>query len=136
MVFITEMSDKNGQNRGGAREGAGRKPVFDLGQAERENIIKEVRAAAEEKGTSFGQELGALMFGGKKAEKRTRLAAMQLYVRDVLPKVSEREVNEPKWTGPAVYLPEQRPALETIPNANEYVQDRGEKVAAIAGKAS
>lgn len=109
------MSDKNGQNRGGIREGAGRKPIFELGQEKRSEIINDVQAQAEKNGTSFGEELGKMMFG-KRAEKRTKMAAMQLYVRDVLPKVSEREINVNEISKPQVFLPEKYPDSADAPD--------------------
>jgi hypothetical protein len=95
------------ENRGGARPGAGRKPLLDLAGEKREIIIKDVQAVAEALGTSFGKLLGELIFANE--DKRLRLAAMQLYVRDVLPKVSEREVNVNDVTKPQVYVPEKYP---------------------------
>ena len=100
-------------SKGGARPGAGRKRILDLGQKKREEIIRDVQAEAKNNGTSFGQELGRIIFGAG-SDKRLKLSAMQLYVRDVLPRVSERDVNEPSYPGPVIYLPEQRPAMEPI----------------------
>ncbi len=101
------------ENRGGKREGAGRRPIFELGETKRKEILKDIADVAAEKGTSIGRELGNMMFGRGK-EKRLKMQAMQLYVRDLLPKVSEREVTERKIQGPAIYLPEKRPVLEPI----------------------
>jgi hypothetical protein len=101
------------ENRGGTREGAGRKAIFELGEAKRKEILRDVAAVAEKKGTSLGRELGEMMFGRGK-DKRVKMQAMQLYCRDILPKVSEREVAVSKIRGPAIYLPEQRPSLQSI----------------------
>lgn|SRR3990167_3927008 len=107
------MIEKKVENRGGAREGAGRKPLLDLAGEKRETIIKDVQAVAEEKGTTFGRELGSLIF--QKRDKRLKLAGMQLYVRDVLPKVSEREVTVNEPTKPQVYTPEKYPDSSDAP---------------------
>jgi hypothetical protein len=108
------MSENKPENRGGYRPGAGRKRIFELGQEKRAEIIRDVQAEAERNGTSFGAELGKLIFG-KRAEKRTKLAAMQLYVRDVLPKVGEREVNVNEVIKPQVFLPEKYPDSADAP---------------------
>jgi hypothetical protein len=98
---------------GGAREGSGRKPLLDLAGENREQIIKDVLAEAEKKNTSFGAELGKLIF--ETEDKRTKIAAMQLYVRDVLPKVSERDVTVTELTKPTVYTPEKYPDSTDAP---------------------
>ena len=98
---------------GGAREGAGRKPLLDLAGEKREQIIKDVQAEAEKQGTTFGATLGKLIFENE--DKRLKLAAMQLYVRDVLPKVSEREVTVTDTTKPQVFTPEKYPDTSDAP---------------------
>lgn len=103
------------ENRGGKREGAGRKPIFELGEAKRKAIMKEVEIVAEEKGTSLGKEIGNMMFGRGK-DKRLKMQAMQLYVRDVLPKVSERDVTVTEITKPQVFLPEKYPDSSDAPD--------------------
>lgn len=108
------MSENKVENRGGYREGAGRKAIFELGQEKRKEIIEAVQAQADENGTSFGQELGKMMFVGK--DKRLKLAAMQLYVRDVLPKVAEREVNVNEIRKPQVFVPEKYPDTQAAPD--------------------
>ena len=103
------------ENRGGKREGAGRKAIFELGEAKRKKILKDVEAVAEEKGTSIGQEIGNLIFGRGK-DKRLKMQALQLYVRDVLPKVSERDVTVTAITKPQVFLPEKYPDSAEAPD--------------------
>ena len=109
---------KQTENRGGKREGSGRKPIFELGEKERGQIISDVNEKAKENGTSFGSELGEIMFG-KGGDKRTRLQAMRLYATDILPKMSERDVAETQFAGPAVFLPEKHPRLQAINRENE-----------------
>ncbi len=107
------MTTKKTETRGGYRPGAGRKGVFDLGRKKRTQIIKEIDAEAKANKTTFGSELGRLIFNPS-GDKRLKLAAMKLYVRDVLPRVSERDVTETKLIGPAVFLPERHPRLEVV----------------------
>ena len=85
------------ENRGGKRKGSGRKPIFELGEKERCQVISDINEKAKEHGTSFGSELGEIMFG-KSGDKRTRLQAMRLYATDILPKISERELLKPRLT--------------------------------------
>ena len=103
------------ENRGGKREGAGRRQVFELGEAKRKEIMKDVAESAASKNTSIGKELGDMMFGRSK-DKRTKLTAMQLYVRDVLPKISERETTENVILKPEIYLPESLPDTDEAPD--------------------
>ena len=99
------MADKK-ENRGGKRKGAGRKAIFELGEAKRKEIMKDIAAIATKKGTSIGKELGNMMFSRGK-DKRLKMQAMQLFVRDVLPKVSERETTTTTILKPQIYLPEE-----------------------------
>ena len=103
------------ENRGGKREGSGRKAVFELGNQERSDIIKKVKEQAKKNGTNFGSELGKLMFAPN-AEKRLKMQAMQLYVRDVLPKTSERDINVTEITKPQIFVPEKYPDDDSAPD--------------------
>ena len=105
----------SGENRGGKREGSGRKAMFKLGNKERSDIIAKVREQAEKNGTDLGSELGKLMFAPK-AEKRLKMQAMQLYVRDVLPRVAEKDVNVTKITKPQIFVPEPYPDSSEAPD--------------------
>ena len=96
------------ENRGGSRPGAGRKIIFDLGDKEGAKIVKQVDEQAKKNGTDIGSELGKLMFAPN-ADKRLKMQAMQLYVRDVLPKVSERNVTVNEIRMPQVFIPEELP---------------------------
>ena len=55
------------------------------------------------------------MFGRGK-DKRLKLAATQLYVRDVLPKVSERDVTVTEITKPQIFVPEKYPDSSEAPD--------------------
>ena len=102
-------------NRGGKREGAGRKPIFELGEVKRKEILRDIAAVAEEKGTSIGSELGNMMFGRNK-DKRLKMQAMQLYCRDILPKASERDVTVTEVKMPQVFIPEEYPDTANAPD--------------------
>ena len=103
------------ENRGGKRPGAGRKPLSELGGEKREEIIADVQAVAEKNGTSFGQELGKLMFGRNK-DKRLMMSAMQLYARDILPRISEKEATAAEIKVPQIFIPEQFPDTDEAPD--------------------
>lgn len=103
------------ENRGGKREGSGRKAIFELGEKERREVIQDVKAKAAENKTSFGTELGEIMFG-KGGDKRTRLQAMRLYATDILPKVSERDITVTEITKPQIFVPEKYPDSSEAPD--------------------
>ena len=103
------------ENRGGKRSDAGRKALLELGGESRAEIIETFKKIAEENGTTFGEELANMIFGERK-EKRLKMQAMQLYVRDVLPKISEREVTEIQVLVPQIYLPEEFEDTDGVPD--------------------
>ncbi len=105
-------------SHGGEREGAGRpkkEELLELGGESRSEIINTFTRIAEENGTTFGEELAKLVFG-KRKEKRLKMQAMQLYVRDVLPKTSERDVTGTEITKPQVFVPEKYPDSDEAPD--------------------
>ena len=91
---------------GGKREGSGRKALLELAGESRVEIIDTVKRIAAENDTTFGEELADMMFG-KRKEKRLKMQAMQLFIKDVLPKVSETERTENIVLVPQIYLPEE-----------------------------
>lgn len=109
---------KKTENRGGKRPGSGRKPIFEFGEAQRNEIIKDVAAVAKKNKTSFGSTLGNMMFGCK-GESRTRLQAMKLFATDILPKVSERDVTITEIKTPQVFIPEE---LSDTADVSDYKQ--------------
>lgn len=102
---------KKKENRGGRREGAGRKPIFEIGEQKRRQILMDIDAEAEERGSSMGRELAKMMFS---EDKRVQIQALQLVIRDVLPKVSERDVTVTEVQKPQIYLPEELPDAEGV----------------------
>jgi len=103
------------ENRGGKREGSGRKAILKLGNKERSDIIVKVREQAKKNGTDFGTQLGKLMFAPR-AEKRLKMQAMQLYVRDVLPKLAEKDVSVTEIRKPQIFVPEPYPDSSEAPD--------------------
>jgi hypothetical protein len=87
--------------------------LLELAGENREQIIKEVQEAGRKLGLTFGEMLGKLIF--ENTDKRNQLAAMRMYVADVLPKVSEREVNVTETTKPQVFTPEKYPDSSDAP---------------------
>ena len=110
------MTTTKVENRGGAREGAGRKPIFGLSEDTRRNILRDLDEMANENGTTLGKELGGMIFGkGRGRDKRTRMQAIQAVLRDVLTRSSERDVNVNHVVKPQVYIPEQFPDSAEAP---------------------
>lgn len=75
--------------------------LTELGEKERKAIIEDVRKEAKANNTTFGRELARLIFKPD-GDKRLRMTAMQLYVRDILPK-SQEPNRGPVFTGPVLF---------------------------------
>ncbi len=105
----------NHESWGGKREGSGRKPIFELSERERSEVIEDVRAKAAEHNTSFGKQLGEMMFG-KGGDKRTRLQSMRLFATNILATSSERDVNIKEVLKPQVFVPEKYPDSDEAPD--------------------
>ena len=102
-------------NRGGKRKGSGRKSLFALGHAERVQIIKDIDAEFKKNGTSRGIELGKMMNSN---DQRLKMQAYQLFYRDVIPKVAERDVSITEFKLPQVFIPEKYPDSDDAPDFN------------------
>ena len=107
------MSSTKTENRGGRRKGSGRKSLFALGQAERAQVIKDIDAEFKKNGTSRGIELGKMMNSN---DQRLKMQAYQLFYRDVIPKVAERDVNVNHILKPQVFVPEKYPDSDEAPD--------------------
>ena len=109
------MSTKKTENRGGKREGAGRKPIFELSDSVRREIIVDVMAEAEANGTSIGRVMGQAIFkpGG---DQRYKTQHLQTFLRDVLAKQSERDVTITGYKLPQVFIPEKYPDSDEAPD--------------------
>ena len=103
------------ENRGGRREGAGRKRIFEISEAKRKEILKDIAAIAKEHDSSIGKELGNMIFGLNK-DRRLKMQAIQVYLRDLLPKSSERDVTVTKIQKPQIFIPEKYPDTAEAPD--------------------
>ena len=101
------------ENRGGAREGSGRKAIFEIGEAKRTEILEAIDTAVQENKTSVGQELAKMICG---KDQRLKMQAIQIYLRDLLPKTSERDVTVTEITKPQVFVPEKYPDSDAAPD--------------------
>lgn len=107
------MSKAKTEYRGGKRKGSGRKSLFALGYAERVQIIKDVDSEFKKNGTSRGIELGKMMTSN---DQRLKMQAYQLFYRDVIPKVAERDVTTTEYKIPQVFIPEKYPDSDEAPD--------------------
>ncbi len=112
------MSKTKTENRGGKRKGSGRKSLFALGHEERAQVIKDIDAEFKKNGTSRGVELGKMM---NSSDQRLKMQAYQLFYRDVIPKVAERDVNITEFKMPQVFIPEKYPDSDDAADFNPRV---------------
>lgn len=94
--------------RGGARPGAGRPTIYQLSERERQRIIKAMRRSERQHRKSMGAVLAEMVFSD---DKRVSATGMQVYLRDVLAKSSQQDmnVNKREFPAPDIFLPEQKP---------------------------
>lgn len=102
------------ENRGGAREGAGR-PKETLSVRQIREFEEAAKALAKEFGYTLPEGLGR-MFYDESAPRRDRLAAAKLFLDKSMVPITEGG-DADKNLGPAMYLPEKRPALEVVKGA-------------------
>lgn len=93
--------DQNKPKRGGARPGAGRKPL-DLGEKQVDDLIKAFKKAGKDNKSSAGQELARIAFSGE--NDRVKLKALDIYYRAVAVRKSHSTV-ENHHIGPTIGLP-------------------------------
>jgi hypothetical protein len=93
--------DQNKPKRGGARPGAGRKPM-DLGEKQVDELIKAFRKTGKENMTTAGAELARIAFKGE--NDRVRLKALDIYYRAVAVRKSHSTI-EKHHIGPTIGLP-------------------------------
>jgi hypothetical protein len=93
--------DQNKPKRGGARPGAGRKPL-DLGEKQVDELIKAFKKAGKDNKSSAGQELARIAFSGE--NDRVKLKALDIYYRAVAVRKSHSTV-EKYHIGPTIGLP-------------------------------
>jgi len=93
--------NQNKPKRGGARPGAGRKPL-DLGEKQVDDLIKAFKKAGKDNKSSAGQELARIAFSGE--NDRVKLKALDIYYRAVAVRKSHSTV-EKHHIGPSIGLP-------------------------------
>jgi len=103
--------------RGGARPGAGRKPVYVISEKERKKLVKAANKKAKETGKSLADVLIDLAY--QKDDKRTALGAIRIYLDHTITKATEKDIN----------LNDNQNAGPTIFKTN----DRGERVVTKLG---
>lgn len=106
-------NNRKADGRGGARPGAGRKPGSRDTMSVRQ--LQEFASAARKKAKETGKTLQDIVLAiayDEDAPRKDRLAAAKLYWDKSV--IVASEGGEADHAGPAVYLPEQRPALEVI----------------------
>ena len=110
--MATEIMPKK-ENRGGKRQGSGRKAIYTFSEPERKRIIRAFRRAEKNQGVTVGERLAQLALN---EDDQAAAKGLQIYFRDVLPHQSERDVNHHIPQAPAIYLPEQdKKPCEVIP---------------------
>jgi hypothetical protein len=97
--------NRNKPKRGGARPGAGRKPL-DLGEKQLNELIKAFKKEGKAHNSSAGQELAKLAFTSN--NERIRLKALDVYYRAVAIRKSHSTIDVNKPQGPKIFLPEVR----------------------------
>ena len=99
---------KPGENRGGYRPGAGRKPRYENS----DRFVLEL-IAAEEASVARGEPSMAevLVSVAKGSDKRAALAALKLFFDKVVVPAHQHEQTVLTHQGPALYLPEEQPDL-------------------------
>ena len=109
---------KAAENRGGKREGAGRKPGTEpLSVRQLIEFEKSAKAFAKEHGKSLQDVVLAIAYD-KLAPRKDQLAAAKLYWdKSVI--VAKEGGEADKTIEPAVFLPERHPRLELVSTGTE-----------------
>jgi hypothetical protein len=100
--FMANLPGKT-DGRGGARPGAGRKPVYVISEKEIKKLVRAARKKAEETGKTLADVLIDLAY--QKDDKRTALGALRIYFDHTIVKNTERDINlnQHQHTGPNIY---------------------------------
>ena len=90
------------ENRGGARPGAGRKPIYTISEREIKQLVKAARKKAKETGKTPAEVLMDLAY--KDGDKRTALGELRVYLEHTTVKNVEKDVGLPgrDITGPLI----------------------------------
>lgn len=101
-------------NRGGYRPGSGRKPIgtTPLSQIQVKRMLRKGRKWAREHGKDVDDWLLTVIYGADTKDS-DRIAAIKLWKDHTTVKISEGGAAD-KALGPAIFLPEQHPALTAV----------------------
>jgi hypothetical protein len=91
---------------GGARAGAGRKPIYKVTKGEAYQMLKAAKKREKEEGRSINEILLDIIYGN---DKRNVLAAIKLFKDYTIPKHTEQEINITKTEKPTIFYPERKP---------------------------
>lgn len=95
------------ENRGGARKGAGRKPLLDYSEDFKQNLKLALVTMADRHGVAVEEILASMPYETELAPS-VRLAAIKLIQEAFVTKKTEKEITK-REIGPAVLLPEEMP---------------------------
>jgi len=138
---------KKTENRGGKREGSGRKPGYSPG---RETLsvrqVKEMLAKSKQYAKKYGKTIDEILLDfihgvveiplvgesgdlesliAKRVPTRDRIACIKLWKEYTSPKITEGSEAD-KNIGPAFYLPEQKPTLAVVSDIEKAKKSSGE----------
>ena len=127
---------KKTENRGGKREGAGRKPGYSPGrEALSVRQVKEMRAKMKRRTKITGKDENDILIDWIQAvdeqgdpikiSVRDRITCVKLWKEYTSPKITEGGEAD-KNIGPAFYLPEQKPTLATVTDIKKAKKESGE----------
>ena len=91
---------------GGARSGAGRKPIFGISEREMKHLMKALRDEAKERGVAWQQQFVGHLYSDdwREAAAFFKMLTDRLFVRS-----SEQDITVNKYDGPGILLPERLP---------------------------
>lgn len=95
------------ENRGGRREGSGRKRIS-LSDDQVRKLIKAARKKEKETGISVADQLIAIIYN-RRANASIKASAIKIFYDQTVTRVSESDVNVKKNQEPSIYLPEPMP---------------------------
>jgi hypothetical protein len=82
------------ENRGGARPGAGRKPIYTVSEREVKRLVKAARKKAKESGQDIAEILMGLAY--QVDDKRTALGAIRIYLEHTTVNTVEKDDSQPR----------------------------------------
>jgi hypothetical protein len=98
------------ENRGGARPGAGRKPIYTVSEREVKRLVKAARKKAKESGQDIAEVLLGLAY--QVDDKRTALGAIRIYLEHTTVKTVEKDDSQPgRYIGGPLILSQAAMAL-------------------------